>query len=332
LENFIHDKENMALDIPNTRVLAISDLHLGSLINSPESLCNFTDNEICNYLFWALKKYDIVILNGDVFDNWEEHKNEWKQDLNNLESATKNGVSFAQWEERKEIEKFLKIEQAYPQTVNLIRSGGTGFLKGRLVYINGNHDAICRSHGLIPIAVQNFTINSNYPIHFAHGHMCDVWNNGKNSCLECCSISCYCCYNVAEDILSPNLDQDLIKLADTISNPKDQKIYIEHSHKLAEIKKYSCVVYGHTHVPDIQLLDDGFIYANTGKVGNDKDHNDVIDEIEIGIYADKLVVTQQERHMKGNYLNIIKKVNKHNLRTSVIPINVQIKDIKRDMM
>ena len=74
------------------------------------------------------------------------------------------------------------------------------------------------------------------------------------------------------------------------NNPND--IYIKHCHKLAKREGYSCVVYGHTHTPDLQLLEDGFIYCNTGKVGRYPEYNDKIDEIEIEIYNDRIVITQ----------------------------------------
>lgn len=307
------------MEFPKLKVLAISDIHIGGIIGAPESYCNFSDNDLNTYLICALKKYDIVVLNGDIFDTWQVSKSELTSDIKEI----CNGESFGQWAEQKFRERFSTTELLYPKTVELIKNGGVSYLHGKIIYINGNHDSVCRVFNLIPNAVESYTINCQYPIHFEHGHSVDIWNR-DTSCLKNVTACCYCCSNILGETLTiPNLDENFEMLATTIYSREAQETYVKHAHKLGKRHGYSCVVYGHTHNPILQLLNDGFIYANTGKVGNDTEHNDEIDEIEIEIYNDRIVITQQKRYIRSCHLDIFKRVTKYEQGSSIEEVNTR---------
>jgi UDP-2,3-diacylglucosamine pyrophosphatase LpxH len=299
-----------------TRILAISDLHMSENINTPESLFNFTDEDIYEYLVWALSKYDYVILNGDVFDLLETSKNEWTLNLGTKESLI-------QWIEQRTVERLQNTENVYPKTVGLIKSGGTA--TGRLIYVIGNHDIVVFTKGLIPNVVKKFVLSGTFPVCFEHGNTADIWNNGKNSCLTRITKCCYCCYNVAEDFLAETpLEDDLVKIVNTVTNT-DLDVYTKYAEKVSDLRGYSCVVYGHTHKTDIQIMKNGCIYANTGRVGIDENHNDMINEIEIEKNDDRIIITQQCRYLKGKKLSVSKRVVKDKKGNIVVNMNLEIK-------
>ena len=63
-------------------------------------------------------------------------------------------------------ERFDVIERLlYPQTVRLIKDGGVNSLGGKIIYINGNHDSVCRVFGLIPNAATE--LYSKLPISYS---------------------------------------------------------------------------------------------------------------------------------------------------------------------
>ena len=307
------------MEFPRQKILAVSDIHIDGIAGTPESLCNFSDDDIHTYLTWALKKYDIVILNGDIFDSWQASSSELKTDLKEL----CDGESFGHFAIRRFKERFAVAELLYPKTVNLIKNGGSTFLPGKLIYINGNHDSVCRVCNLIPNAIQSYTVNCKYPIHFEHGHQADIWNR-DDSCLKNVTACCSCCGDILGEVLTiPNLDEDFENLATTIHIREAQEMYVTHAHKIGKRNGYGCVIYGHTHIHSLQLLEDGFIYANTGKVGNDINHDDEIDEIEIEIYDNKLIVLQQKRYVRNYHLDIIRRITKNEQGSFIEEVNTR---------
>jgi predicted phosphodiesterase len=300
------------MNFPKLKILAISDLHMDGVSGAPFS-CKFSDDDIHTYLIWALKKYDTIILNGDIFDLIHE-----KDD-----TPFNSGESYDNLVIGKSKESFSTIELLYPQTVKLIRDGGISYLPGKIVYINGNHDSVCRVCNIIPNVVQNYTVTGKFPIYFAHGHQADIWNR-DDSCLKNVTTCCYCCSDILGEVLSiPNLDEDFRLLASTINSREVQETYVKHAHKVGRRGGYSCVIYAHTHTPSLQLLDDGFIYANSGKAGSDPDHNDKINEIEIEIYDNRIIVTLQERYVRTYHLDVIKRVIKDEHGSFIEEINTR---------
>jgi predicted phosphodiesterase len=308
------------MEFPKSRILAISDIHMDGIIGTPESSCNFSDDDLHTYLTWTLKKYDIVVLNGDIFDTWESSKSELPSDIKEICGENE---SFSNWAEHKFRERFSTTESLYPRTVTLIKNGGTSYLSGKIVYINGNHDSVCRVFNLIPNAVESYTINCQYPIHFEHGHQADIWNK-DNSCLKNVSSICYCCSDILGEVLSiPNLDEDFERLSTLMQGKREEESYVKHAYKLGRRNGYGIVVYGHTHKQILQLLEDGFVYANTGKAGSDPQHNDKIDEIEIEIYNNRVVITQQQRYVRSCHLDVIKRVTRQEQGNSIEEVNTQ---------
>lgn len=242
------------------KILAISDLHMSITPSASNSMFNFSDAEIVAYLTWALRNYDQIILNGDVFDCWAVDRSQWGKEIKSL-AGSGNLQEFVDWTiGAGGAERFTVIEHTYPLTTALIKTGGKDVVarRGEIIYVNGNHDFCCRTQSLIPNAKESHTIKpegSPYSIYFAHGHQADVWCNGKSKAKLCFSMFGYCMGNVAEEILEyPDLDTNALKLAETLGISHDGpncKIYKNHAHLMAKRNKSDCVIYGHTHVMDL---------------------------------------------------------------------------------
>ena len=296
------------------KFIAISDLHIGigsGPDGSRSSDYYLSDQQTYTYLMSLIQQGYTVVLNGDIFECWETDISRWKKEFESLVNSGLKGVSFNDWHEMMGKPRFEAIEKAFPLTVGLIKN------HDNIIYVNGNHDACCTTaksangNSLIPRARQTFEVrdpSSGCSVYFAHGHQADHYCSGKKQGI---GRLITCCVSVAEELIDPDIDIKASKLADTIGLTDDSNgvKYKEYAGKVAGKYHYDCVVYGHTHVQDLAILQNNILYANTGKTCHSKAH-DRIDEVEIHITEAGLEVIQQQRYLDAGFLNVERSIIK----------------------
>ncbi len=288
-------------------ILAISDLHMDITPDQDTGVLHLSDEEVVAYLTWASQRYAAVVLVGDVFECWRADHSRWKEELASLARSGADGKAFSEWHESMGKPRFEAIEKTYPKTVALIKAGG------KLVYVNGNHDACCRINNLIPGAKEYFTLKQGaYSLYFAHGHQADPWCSGRDKAKISISRFLTCCCSVEQELIKVDLDTTALALANTIGLLHDDgSTYRDHATLLAAQNGYDAVVYGHTHKIDLAGLRKksgaNLIYANTGRVCGDAVAHDRIDEVVLKVGA-SLDVTIQQRYLRSDYLNVLKHI------------------------
>lgn len=215
------------------RVKVFSDLHIGDKDKSD----NFRINEdtLISYLEDCLKKYDKVVINGDIFECWESE-------------------SFDAQEKQ-----FQKVKEAYPKLVNYLACAINSSV---IIATQGNHDYIVGRNNLIENIEKSFIINNystllNRPvvIYIAHGHEADVWN----SKISWVGKTVAWVYGWAQRLGFKNEALELNALINRVQGGDTQDDFCIYAKKKAQKYNYDGIVFGHTHTARI----DG-IYANCG--------------------------------------------------------------------
>lgn len=259
----------------------ISDLHI-SLPDVKNNDFELDEDVFIAYLQNSVAEVDLLVLNGDIFECWET----------GLESQSG---------------RFQSIARARPRLVRCIMDG---MRAGRIIYNNGNHDAICRTNrelwnGLVR---ENTTILVHgRRIHVAHGHQADIYNveelAAEAGCCQACFGTCCTlgrcitwCVGTGEVLIDKDLDIHLEKLKLIVETPSTDTIFTSHARRLAAQNRFDVVVYGHTHKAKIVPLVEGKpgpVYANDGC---GQQSSDVIDEAFISVQPTGECVVQVRKY------------------------------------
>ena len=246
-------------------VKVISDCHIGIKGEKGDDF-KLDEQLFLEYLARSIDAYDIVILNGDIFECWEG-------DLDD--------------------EKTLKkIKESRSALFEACTQGG--FVK----YIFGNHDAIARTGNIETGAISHFVIDMNgASVYFAHGHQSDKANSGC-----CCCVGRMIAYGVGEgeNLIDPDLDIKLSALDNICLSERDKERTANHAFALAEKYGYDAVIYGHTHNPGVEKRND-IIYGNSGRA---RDYVNMIDEIIVIWTQDTLECLSVRRDIRND--NVVK--------------------------
>ena len=266
-----------------TKICVFSDLHIGQA-GKPANNFKFKDQIFSDYLLLQSNIYDLIILNGDVFELWEGV----------VETVLHAGIESIR---KLTHERFETIKASYPKIVETIKKLS---VEGKLVLINGNHDSLVRidSDKLLPgmQVYENKTVTIGpYVIRFEHGHQGDAWCK-EGSALSCISWFTTQFRSAIDDLVTTKLDESFDLLTESIDTSSDAiKIF---AGKLGKAVSADVVVFGHTHIPLLDQLergllgrDSGVIYANSGK---SCDSDDLIDQVSIYV-EDKGVMVVEKR-------------------------------------
>jgi len=207
-----------------TTTLAIySDFHIGTKENNDDF--KIDEKLFIEYINASIKKYDIVIFNGDVFELWQGKS--WNNDL----------------------KTFDNIREARPLITNYIINS---IKASKIEYIIGNHDWILYQKQIIPLIKSHYSYNSpNGLIWIEHGHKPDIFNNrwsifGKFITWITGWIE-RCIYN--------DIDIKIAKLLDLNITANTSRLpYIKYAEKLIKKMNLNIIALGHTHRPYRQSI------------------------------------------------------------------------------
>jgi len=206
------------------KVLVLSNLHLGL---DGEDFSR--EKKLLKYLKSAIKMYDYIILNGDVFETWEYRNYEWK-------------INY-------DTDKLVNIFNNVP--------GLKDFLyKCNVLLIHGNHDYSLKKYNDPYITVSKYIDISakNKEYHIEHGNNADQnYNNKKLESNEKSLITTI--NNYYNNKILPVLHRfNLIKLDEDSCNKinnvvftscyMDKKIFENYANTFNE---YDVVILGHLH-------------------------------------------------------------------------------------
>ena len=200
----------------------ISDLHAGDKTEADEFTLD--DKQMIGFLSQCIEQYDTVILNGDVFECW--HPKSWNE----------------------QVQQFNRIARARPELHEFIVTNVTS---GKLIYINGNHDAVVRVKKLIPNVVKEYvvelptqTAGVTSRILIQHGHQGDMMNHGPISII---GMTIAWCVGWLERWGWKDADSDLSKLEKTIIPGGGSDNSLDDYAKFKINEGFDLVILGHTH-------------------------------------------------------------------------------------
>jgi UDP-2,3-diacylglucosamine pyrophosphatase LpxH len=229
------------------KIKVISDIHLG--INESNDF-NINKETFLAFLINLSQTHDYVILLGDVYDCWES----------DFDS---------------QVNRFNDIKDYYIDITNFIIE------TDNVILISGNHDSVIYNNSLISKIITHKVIcNGNFKLYFAHGHQGDVYNSE----LSFIGSTISRLVGISEKLINPNIDKELDKLLQTFQ-PYSHLRIMEHGLMVGNKYGAHLVVYGHTHVPQLELGSYNYrpiIYANSGCVSGKIDNIDVVD-IDCGV-------------------------------------------------
>jgi len=226
------------------KIKIISDIHLG-VKNTSSNDFLIDENAFREYLSMSVHDNDLLILNGDTFELWEEILNS-----GSLSARMTNIIN--SW-------NFMDIILNDP----------------KIKIINGNHDAFIKRPGIIPTKYVTDSLDYNmngYKIHIAHGHQGDIWNK-DSSCLKYISCCCKNLESVGEDMVDYSLDDSVQKLTNCLfpDNGKTEK----YAEALANATNTDIIVFGHTHTSNL-VEKSNCIYVNDGCCVNTQSIDELI--------------------------------------------------------
>lgn len=261
------------------KLVIISDLHLG-IKGDISNDFKLNEQQFYNYLQYVIDKYDLLVLNGDVFELWED-------------MFETKGIT---------IEEKMKI-----RVDNIINSWVFGNLirtHPKIIIINGNHDLYLKKYNILPKRIHDKLIitHNGYNILITHGHKGDILCS-DNSCFS--RIICCCSQTKSsfEHLLDEKLDDVVSKIVDSIDT--DEQKITNYAIGLLNTSHMNLVVLGHTH-NKCSIRHNYKLYVNEGCVVG---KNDSIDECDIHIYDNKMIVNVVNKNI--NNLNFINKITQH---------------------
>lgn len=243
------------------RIIVISDLHLG-VKNDISNNFKLDEYLFNNFLQHMLNKYDTIVLNGDVFELWEDifetYGSSMEMRIRNRVNNILNSWIFG----------------------NLIRD------HPRIIVLSGNHDVYIKKYNMLlnKNVRDKLEISSNgYNILIMHGHFGDILCNDKS----CCSSFICCCSqtkSTLEDLLNTNLDNGVDKIVATFET-SDKKI-TKYAQDILKASNYNAIIFGHTHRKCMVKIKNK-VYVNDGCVVS---KTDSIDLCVITIDNDKMTI------------------------------------------
>jgi UDP-2,3-diacylglucosamine pyrophosphatase LpxH len=242
------------------KITILSDLHLG-IKGDPSNNFLIDENIFSQYLKSTLDDSDLLILNGDTFELWENI-------ISPQEPPTIVGMLRSLMIER--MERIVASWKFMPEILN----------NPKILLINGNHDSLIRTDHLVTTKLVTNSLRLNLigrKLYFAHGHQCDFYKSPL--CFVSCSVS-----NLV-DLFDPELDQNLEKLTDNFNLVSTKKV-TQYANTLAQKLPCDVVIFGHTHKSCLIKTRSRY-YINSGCVVGKKE---VIDEVVITSDDDKRTV------------------------------------------
>lgn len=247
------------------KILVLSDLHIG-LKDWKNNDFLFGDSELANYMNGNIKKYDHIILNGDILELWQS---------NFLEQTI----------------LFHKIVEAYPLFFTILKRE---LETKKIIYVTGNHDPIVRIKKLLPSYEYYLIDTGHVKIYFEHGHKADFFNYNLSAIGRYFTLA----GGIVEEFCDKNIDEKFEHLSTFMDNHEDnsnKKDLLEsYGYKLAEKYGYDAVILSHTHSARLTvktIKDRQVIYANTGsgiyKRNIDETIIDILNDINITVSSSK---------------------------------------------
>lgn len=249
------------------KIKLISDLHFG-VKGDPSNDFLLDEDAFTLYLQDSIREYDSIILVGDTFELWERLLGQTSEEEGTSGEAKYGTIPWIKERMKKRMERIVSSWKFMPEILNNPKIG----------LINGNHDSMIRTDGLI--TTKNVTDHvilelAGHRVFVAHGHQGDFFNADRSPLKW---LSCCCKESVSglEKLIDKNLDHDVAKLTNSplLSNTDNITKYAD---KLAKTVPCELVIFGHTHQAGI-IRHDNRYYINTGCVVGKKD---VIDEVTI---------------------------------------------------
>jgi UDP-2,3-diacylglucosamine pyrophosphatase LpxH len=271
------------------KIKIISDLHLG-VKGAPSNNFVLDEDLFTHYLEATLAEYDQLILAGDTFELWEEF-------IDTIPAPPKTMTMTANLSILKDriTERFQSIVKSWSFMPLLLNHE-------KVIFINGNHDAMIRT---IPLITNKEVLQSRLietiglRIYVAHGHQGDFYNRDSSPCrwIACC---CQETVGTLDDLIDPQLDHDISRLAQaTVSNTKDVTQY---AFQLTQRLPCDVVIFGHTHEAGLWEHNHK-VYLNSGCLVRKKEAFDEIviisDEVKRSIHLE----SHQYQLASGTILN-----------------------------
>lgn len=263
------------------KVKIISDFHI-----SGEVLAKNNEHLIVDYLEKSKNEVDFIVLNGDIFECWA---NDYALQEHLFDNIKKNKPFFFNYI----IDNLLDVNGLSFQLIpNIYKK----YEHNKLIYINGNHDAIFRKKMENKVCRNVIFLLHNLKIFIAHGHDVDVFNYKNNNC-------CFNCFYPGGPLktsgpsnIDNNVDDNLLYLQHTFNYlPEKNEIYENHACELSKKENYDIVVYGHTHEGCIKVLKNNSIYCNSGSnICLNNPHFNYIEEIFIDVTHDEVLIYHQK--------------------------------------
>lgn len=245
------------------KIKIISDLHLG-VKGEPTNDFLIDEDLFSEYLHDSVSQCDQVILNGDIFELWEDF-------FQKNESGTSN--------QAKSLPSMIRtrMKDRMDRIVSSWKFMSEIMTHPKITIINGNHDSMIRTESLITTKEVKDSVTLDlvgHRVYVAHGHQGDFYNQDHSPLrwLSCC---CKESLSLMETLIDPSLDQDIGHLADHwVSNSKQ---ILQYANQLSQIIPCELVIFGHTHEATIVQNGKSY-YLNDGCLVGKKE---IIDELVI---------------------------------------------------
>lgn len=206
-------------------IAVISDLHIGDRTKTDDFLID--EEKLVQFLELLLTKVSVIIINGDLFECWQPKS----------------------WDAQ--VEQFHKIMRKRYHFIGFLKEM---IEKGKIVYVNGNHDGIVRTRGLIGGVVSKYIVEySGRKLLFEHGHLGDKANSGS---LNVLGRSITWLIGWLERFGWADADKDFARIEKTIIPGGGSDNNLDAYARAKLIEGYDLVCLGHTH---ISLRKEGYI-------------------------------------------------------------------------
>ena len=210
----------------------ISDLHLGDGSKTDDFVIN--EDALIEFFTKLLSEVSVVVIAGDLFDCWQPKT----------------------WD--KQVDQFRKISSRRYRFISFLDEM---ISKGKVIYLNGNHDDVVRTRGLLKGVLSKYVLEySDRKILFEHGHLGDKANSGSLSVL---GKAVTWIIGWLERTGWVDADKDFSRLEKMVlpSGGSDNNLDSYAKQKLEE--GYDLVVLGHTHTALVKDINQK-MYCNTG--------------------------------------------------------------------
>lgn len=259
------------------------------------------DEHLSEFLKTQIKHFDRIVLAGDLFELWPTNAKEpqellrstileshslnaqstrpirdalKKSDFDNIQSMTRDMGNSAWYFWGRQ--QFEAISRAFPLTMKLLGDD-------RIMVLNGNHDALLRTHHLLPGVRDHVLLDHNgCRIMIAHGHHAEAQE------MRVAQAATEIFQSVVKGFNS-ELDHALDQLVQTssqfapVARAARSKLLRHHANQLAKDHNLDAVILGHSGTPEIFELAN-CMYGNCGRSRG----ADELDALEVHLDRGKL--------------------------------------------